>query len=226
MSIASSLRYSAIALFAACLLGSTSAFATVLYTNGDFPNNATVQGWDVTHGNVAASTFDLTSNSILTGADIGLWAFPQGDALNSIDWSIASLPDGTGTTYASGTATITNSIDFGLNNHGFDLLWDTFALPNVALASGTYWLILQNGSVSGGDRIYWDQGGGASNSWISAGYLDPATNCGFSFNTNGSCGLSFDIMGTANVPEPLTLSLFGAGLVGAVAMRRRKTKKA
>jgi hypothetical protein len=29
-----------------------------------------------------------------------------------------------------------------------------------------------------------------------------------------------------SVPEPLTISLFGAGLVGAVAMRRRKTKKA
>src|SRR6185437_14333809 len=172
MNIASRLRYSGFAVFVGCLLLSTVAEATVLYTNGDFPNNATVQAWKITKGFVAASTFDLASNSTLTGADIGLWAFPQGDALNTIDWSIASLPDGTGTTYASGTATITNSIDFGLNNHGFDLLWDTFALPNVALASGTYWLILQNGSVSGGDRIYWDQGGGASNSWISAGYLD------------------------------------------------------
>jgi hypothetical protein len=226
MSIASRLKYATLVLFASSLLICTTADATVLYTNGDFPNNATVQGWNVTHGNVAASTFDLASSSTLTGADIGLWAFPQGDALNSIDWSIASLPDGTGTTYASGTATITNSIDFGLNSHGYDLLLDTFALPNVNLASGTYWLILQNGSVSGGDNIFWDQGGGASSSWISAGYLDPATNCGFSFNTNGSCGLSFDITGTANVPEPISLSVFGVGLAGAVALRRRRQKSA
>jgi len=227
MNIASRFRYSAFAVFVGCLLLSTAAEASVLYTNGDFPNNATVQAWKITKGFVAASTFDLASNSTLTGADIGLWAFPQGDALNTIDWSIASLPDGTGTTYASGTATISNSTDFGLNNHDFDLLLDTFALPNVNLASGTYWLILQNGSVTGGDNIYWDQGGGLSSLWANGNFLGPDTNCGFSANTNGSCGLSFDITGTPNtVPEPLTISLFGAGVAGAVAMRRRKTKTA
>jgi hypothetical protein len=222
MNIVSALRYSAVALFATFLLVGTSADAAVLYTNGDFPNNATVQGWNITHGFVAASSFDLSSNATLTGADIGLWAFPQGDALSTIDWSIASLPDGTGTTYASGTASISNSIDYGLNLHGYDLLLDSFALPNIDLASGTYWLILQNGVVSGGDNIFWDQGGGLSSSWVTAGYLDPAINCGFSFNTNGSCGLSFDITGSTTVPEPLSLALFGAGLAGAAAIRRRK----
>lgn len=224
MSIASGLRCSALGIIASCLLGSTFANAAVLYTNGDFPNNATVQGWNITHGFVVASTFDLASNSTLTGADIGLWAFPQGDALNTVDWSIASLPDGTGTTYASGTATINNSIDFGLNNHDFDLLLDTFALPNVDLAAGTYWLILQNGSVTGGDNIYWDQGGGLSSLWANGQFIGPDTNCGFSFNTNGSCGLSFDITGSTSVPEPLTVSLFGAGIAGTIAIRRRKKK--
>lgn len=48
----------------------------------------------------------------------------------------------------------------------------------------------------------------------------------------GACGTDFQVCGSNNmsaqlVPEPVTLSVFGAGLAGAVAMRRRrKAKKA
>lgn len=48
----------------------------------------------------------------------------------------------------------------------------------------------------------------------------------------GACGADFQVCGSNNmsaqlVPEPVTLSVFGAGLAGAVAMRRRrKAKKA
>jgi hypothetical protein len=47
----------------------------------------------------------------------------------------------------------------------------------------------------------------------------------------GSCGPDFGVCGANNaralvIPEPITLSLFGAGLAGAAALRRRKVKKA
>jgi len=72
-------------------------------------------------------------------------------------------------------------------------------------------------------------------------FVNPATLAGFVFetgftNTNGVVsnpngpiitinggGGNVDLLG---VPEPLTLSVFGAGLAGAAALRRRKAKKA
>lgn len=76
---------------------------------------------------------------------------------------------------------------------------------------------------------------------ITLASTDPLSSYSFTFLTTGG-NLSFTNLGfsdnlglilddvnlsdtTASVPEPLTLSLFGAGLAGAAAMRRRKRVK-
>jgi hypothetical protein len=41
----------------------------------------------------------------------------------------------------------------------------------------------------------------------------------------GRIGAGYSGNGTTEVPEPFTASLFGAGLAGAAALRRRKAKK-
>ena len=50
---------------------------------------------------------------------------------------------------------------------------------------------------------------------------DPLTPFGFAFDIT-----QFKLANSTAVPEPITLSLFGAGLAGAVATRRRKKKTA
>jgi hypothetical protein len=47
-------------------------------------------------------------------------------------------------------------------------------------------------------------------------------------SSNGFLGadIEYNAGGSVSVPEPLTLSLFGAGLAGMAAVRRRKKQKA
>ena len=47
-------------------------------------------------------------------------------------------------------------------------------------------------------------------------------NLGFNQGALYTEAADFTEVGTVGVPEPITLSLFGAGLVGAIVMRRRK----
>ncbi|MBA2589811.1 MAG: PEP-CTERM sorting domain-containing protein [Alphaproteobacteria bacterium] len=54
----------------------------------------------------------------------------------------------------------------------------------------------------------------------------PALLGGAQYTTPASATVYGDLFqGTVSVPEPLTLSTFGAGLAGAAALRRRKAKK-
>ena len=207
-------------------LSGAATNAAVLYQNPDpitsTPGN--VDAWSIYASFIVADTFTLSSNSNLSSIDFLTWN-SNFNHVFLIDWSITSGPD-SGTILGSGTASVTDVLQLADNGLGFNLDLNTFDL-NLNLAAGTYWLNLQNAHVVGGNPVYWDQGGGGSQAWDSAfGFLSVANgNCGA--GTNGSCAETFDINGTENarIPEPITLSLFGVGLAGALAMRRRKSRK-
>jgi len=207
------------------------ANAAALFQNPDpitsTPGN--VDAWTINFGFVVSDSFNLSSNSNLSSVDFVVWNFP-GDHTSAVDWTISSGVGGTGTIFGSGLAASVTDVSFGpANTYGYDLNLDTFSLGGLNLASGTYWLSLQNAVVASGSPVFWDQGGGSSQAWESADlYLTAANGCGDTGKvTNGSCAETFRINGTAGaVPEPITLSLFGAGLAGAALARRRKARAA
>ena len=146
----------------------------------------------------------------------------------------------------SATATADNAIDI-IDNGTF---WEGFTAQTINDLGDTLIItgFTQNGSLnnvtsSGTSTVFLDrmpggQGGIAEDTLINP-YLSQIADASYQGSANtGQCvayfiaaGSEFKICGsdnlsTAVIPEPITLSLFGAGLFGAAALRRRKTQKA
>lgn len=191
------------------LLAVVPAFAqTDLYDNG--PINGTVDAWTFNYGFVPSNSFTLAQPGQVSGLAFGAWLFP-GDVLQSVEISITSNELG-GTTYFD---QVVNTSQTGcvLNQYGYNVCTETAMFDGPALNAGTYWLNLQNGVVSSGNPVFWDQNNGPSSA---------------SENSLGTLqSESFTILGgststTGTTPEPATLMLFGTGVAGLCAMLRRK----
>jgi hypothetical protein len=214
------MRTASLSLLALCLmLAAVPAVAGTLYENG--PINGTVDAWTINFGFGVADTFTISGgNSTITGMSFGAWLLP-GDTLQSVEVSITSQPF-SGTTYFDGIMNVTQS-GCALNEYSYNVCTETGSFNGPALGNGTYWVGLQNGVVTNGDPVYWDQNSGIG--CQSPGCPSQASNGGI-----GSLpSESFTILGnaaTGTTPEPASLALFASGVLGVGAVVRRKMRKA
>jgi hypothetical protein len=226
----SSLFHRITPLFAIAVLTAFASHAkadTTLYTNG--PTNGTYSALEITGTTALEDSFTLTSASTLTGVQFGNWVL-NGETGLSVGWAIvgseASLTPFCPT--CSGMATLTE-VTSPVTNGDYYVVDQSFLLPDVNLAAGTYWLELFDEQTSGVDEIaFWDENGGPSSVWYSL-YGDlSGSNCASITNQPaGSCSNAFTIFGTAATttsptPEPTSLALLGSAalLLGAEIRRR------
>ena len=146
---------------AALLLGLLGVLAavpasadTTLYSNG--PGNYGLDAWTINYGNSVTDSFTISQDATILGATFDVWASP-GDTLASVDWSIGISQYGGTVTTASTTGAFVET-----NAYGYNIYTESFSIPNLSLAAGTYWFTLQNAIVPGGDPIYWDENDGPS----------------------------------------------------------------
>ncbi len=126
-----------------------------IYDNG--PINGTTDAWTINFGFVTSDTITVGGGGSVNGMNFGAWLYP-GDVLQSVEVSITSSEFG-GTTYFNGVVSFTQS-GCSTNQYGFNVCTEAGNFTANNLASGTYWVNLQNAVVNTGDPVYWDENSG------------------------------------------------------------------
>jgi PEP-CTERM motif len=198
-----------------CLVLSVVGVFGQSYSNG--PINGTTDAWTINFGYVVSDTF-VAGTPLLDGFAFGVWEFP-GDVMNSVDWSITAT-ENAGTVYGSGTAATTDKF-ISVNQYGYNIDLITVSGLNLfGFSSGnTYWLNLQNAVIPSGDPVYWDENSGKSSASESSVGTIPSEAFTVNFEPWG-CGVGSDSPDC--VPEPSSIMLFGAGMLGLATLIRPK----
>jgi hypothetical protein len=163
-------------------------------------------------------TDDFVLNSAATLDRVVFGETTLGSATSTptaVDWSIGTSQFSASVASGAG-ATITAEFT-GFNNGDERNFSSSFALPNLSLGPGTYWLTLGNGTDSFQNNTYWSVSSTSAGNAQTVFGFPPAPPAGVSDLTDVP---SFQIYGT--VPEPGSLLLLvSAGLACAAVCRRR-----
>ena len=135
-----------------------------IYDNG--PTNGNTDAWTINFGYVVSDSFNVANdNTSVTGMTFAAWLLP-GDTLGSAEVSITSSENG-GTSYFDQTVTFSPGACTA-NDYGYNVCNETTSFTGPTLNAGTYWVNLQNASVSSGDPVYWDENSGPSSAYESS----------------------------------------------------------
>lgn len=171
------------------------------WTIGSSPVSFSSASGFVSPGNFSLEQIDVGLSNVTgtNSATVSLWtdaAGVPGTLLGS--WSVSNLP-------AFGATDSALTTISGIS--GIDLLAGAAYFLAVAPGAGDTWDTWNWSTVSTGDVLY-------------------STDGGATWGTNGGAQAlgAFVLIGSTggSVPEPITITLFGAGLAGAAAMRRRR----
>ena len=187
----------------------------------------------------------FTVDTITTNSDGSLDIFLKGGQLSYYSFGSnqqASLL-GSSSAAAAVSAVEAGSLWLSLAPQAINSAGDTVdlhvpsgTLSNVGNSSAYAYLDVATGAAAGPANKYFATCTLADSSATGAGC--PVGETDFSFNggaNNSTVASAFPVSGTASlktvsaapvtIPEPLTISLFGAGLIGIGALRRRKAAK-
>src|SRR5208283_618148 len=214
----------AVVLTLACLLALPAmAGNPPFYDNG--PINGNTDAWTINFGLSVTDSFTVPSGGTqLLSITFGAWLFP-GDSTPSFSVQVGTSPFGTNEMSLDGVPTLQIG-DCATNNFGFDVCTLTASWPGLSLAGGTYWITLDNASVTSGDPVYWDENSGVG----CGGAGCPSSAQENSVGTIPSEAFTLNACGAGNnsspcgppIPEPSSIMLFGSGILGVAGVLRRK----
>ena len=209
---------------AAIFIAASAARADVIYSNGT--PDTTSGGNEATYW-LQTENFELTSSSTINGAGVYIAGYDGiGPWEGVVDYSIFADNSGVpGTQLASGQGQnlmVTDTGNIWCCGGDSYLLQFSFQNDFDAAANTQYWFGIHLATdYNDIDGIFWVASGAPAVVDLD-GYESEQGTLDNWFD-NGVTH-AFYLTDTNTVPEPLTLAVFGVGLAGAAAIRRRKSR--